>query len=156
MGAAVSDLARKALAVAVLVVAAFVLFKIVIGMVDHYFDKHKDAVGFLFDGFPRNVEQASALDALMERKKTNIASVLALEVNEDELVKRLIKRGMTSGRTDDIDEDVIRERFTVYNDKTTPVAEYYKKKGKLQSVKGEGGIDEIFDSICEAISGRMN
>jgi adenylate kinase len=129
---------------------------IVIGMVDHYFDKHKDAVGFLFDGFPRNVAQATALDDLMHRKNTNIASVLALEVNEDELVKRLLNRGMTSGRTDDMDEDVIRERFTVYNNKTSPVADYYKKAGKFQTVKGEGRIDEIFDSICEAISGRMN
>ena len=129
---------------------------IVIGMVDHYFDKHKDAVGFLFDGFPRTVAQASALDKLMERKKTNIASVLALEVSEDELVKRLLNRGKTSGRSDDTHEDVIRERFAVYNNETTPVADHYKKKGKFQPVKGEGNIDEIFESICEAINGKMN
>src|SRR5881394_3426420 len=97
--------------------------EIVIGMVDSYFDKHKDAVGFLFDGFPRTVAQASALDKLMERKKTNIASVLALEVSEDELVKRLLNRGKTSGRSDDSDVGVIRERFAVYNNETSPVAE---------------------------------
>ena len=130
--------------------------EVVIGMVDSYFDKHKDAVGFLFDGFPRTVAQASALDNLMERKKTNIASVLALEVGEDELVKRLLNRGKTSGRSDDSDEEIIRERFAVYNNETTPVAEHYRKRGKFQPVKGEGSVEEIFESICEAIDGKMN
>ncbi len=129
---------------------------LVIAMVDHYFDKHKDAVGFLFDGFPRTVAQASALDKLMERKKTNIASVLALEVGEDELVKRLLNRGKTSGRSDDSDEKVIRKRFSVYHNETSPVAEHYRKIGKFRSVKGEGNVDEIFESICEAIDGEMN
>ena len=130
--------------------------EVVIGMVDSYFDKHKDAVGFLFDGFPRTVAQASALDNLMERKNTNIASVLALEVGEDELVKRLLNRGKTSGRSDDSDEEVIRERFAVYNNETTPVAEHYRKRGKFQPVKGEGSVEEIFESICDAIDGKMN
>lgn len=129
---------------------------VVIGMVDHYFDNHKDAKGFLFDGFPRTVAQASALDKLMERKKTNIASVLALEVAEDELVKRLLNRGKTSGRSDDTNEEVIRKRFAVYSIETSPVAEHYKKKGKFQSVKGEGTVDEIFNSICEAIEDKMD
>jgi adenylate kinase len=130
--------------------------EVVIGMVDSYFDKHKNAVGFLFDGFPRTVAQASALDNLMERKNTNIASVLALEVSEDELVKRLLNRGKTSGRSDDSDEEVIRQRFAVYNNETTPVAEHYKKRGKFQPVKGEGSVEDIFESICEAIDGKMN
>jgi len=130
--------------------------EVVIGMVDSYFDKHKDAVGFLFDGFPRTVAQASALDNLMERKNTNIASVLALEVGEDELVKRLLNRGKTSGRSDDSDEEVIRKRFAVYNNETTPVAEHYRKRGKFQPVKGEGSVEDIFESICEAIDGKMN
>lgn len=130
--------------------------EVVIGMVDSYFDKHKDAAGFLFDGFPRTVAQASALDNLMERKNTNIASVLALEVGEDELVKRLLNRGKTSGRSDDSDEEVIRKRFAVYNNETTPVAEHYRKRGKFQPVKGEGSVEEIFESICEAIDGKMN
>jgi adenylate kinase len=129
---------------------------VVIGMVDHYFDKHKDAKGFLFDGFPRTVAQASALDKLMDRKKTNIASVLALEVTENELVKRLLNRGKTSGRSDDTNEEVIRKRFAVYDNETSPVADHYKKKGKFQSVKGEGTVDEIFNSICEAIEDKMD
>jgi adenylate kinase len=129
--------------------------EIVIGMVDVYFDKHKDAKGFLFDGFPRTVAQATALDELMERKKTGIASVLALEVSEEELVKRLVNRGKTSGRSDDTNEEVIRKRFAVYCDETTPVAEHYKKSEKFQIVKGEGTINEIFDSLCKAIDGKI-
>lgn len=128
---------------------------IVIGMVDAYFDKHKDARGFLFDGFPRTVAQAEALDKLMERKKTTIAAVLALEVSEDELVKRLLNRGKTSGRSDDTNEEVIRKRFAVYSNETTPVAAHYRKAGKFDSVKGEGTVDEIFESICEAIDKKM-
>ena len=125
--------------------------QVVIGMVDSYFDRHKDARGFLFDGFPRTVAQAIALDELLEKKDTNIASVLALDVSEEELVKRLLNRGLTSGRSDDTNEEVIRKRFAVYNNETSPVAEHYRKLNKFQSVKGEGSVDEIFDSIREAI-----
>lgn len=130
--------------------------EVVIGMVDSYFDQHKDAKGFLFDGFPRTVAQAKALDKLLELKKTGITVVLALEVREEELVKRLLNRGKTSGRSDDTDEAVIRKRFSVYINETTPVAEHYKKSRKFQSVKGEGTIDEIFTGLCEAIDKRMN
>ena len=129
--------------------------EVVIGMVDSYFDQHKEARGFLFDGFPRTVAQAKALDNLLELKKTGIASVLALEVNEEELVKRLLNRGKTSGRSDDTDESVIRKRFSVYNNETSPVAEHYKKAKKFQSIKGEGSVDDIFDRLCEAIDKRI-
>jgi len=101
--------------------------EVVIGMVDSYFDQHKGAKGFLFDGFPRTVAQAVALDKLLDLKNTSIASVLALEVSEEELVKRLLNRGKTSGRSDDTNEEVIRKRFAVYINETTPVAEHYKK-----------------------------
>ena len=129
--------------------------EVVIGMVDSYFDHHKDAKGFLFDGFPRTVAQAEALDKLLKLKKTEIAAVMALEVTEEELVKRLLNRGKTSGRSDDTNEEVIRKRFAVYNNETTPVAEHYKKARKFQSVKGEGSIDQIFTSVCDAIDKRM-
>lgn len=129
--------------------------EVVIGMVDSYFDQHKEARGFLFDGFPRTVAQAKALDNLLELKKTGIASVLALEVNEEELVKRLLNRGKTSGRSDDTDESVIRKRFSVYNNETSPVAEHYKRARKFQSIKGEGSVDEIFDRLSEAIDKRI-
>jgi adenylate kinase len=129
--------------------------EVVIGMVDSYFDKHREAKGFLFDGFPRTVAQAQALDRLLELKKTGIAAVLALEVSEEELVKRLLNRGRTSGRSDDTNEEVIRKRFSVYSNETTPVAEHYRKARKFQSVKGEGTVEEIFSSVSAAINKKM-
>ena len=129
--------------------------EVVIGMVDSCFDQHKEARGFLFDGFPRTVAQAKALDKLLELRKTGIASVLALEVNEEELIKRLLNRGKTSGRSDDTDENVIRQRFSVYNNETSPVAEHYRKAKKFQAVKGEGTVEEIFDRLCDAIDKKM-
>lgn len=129
--------------------------EVVIGMVDSYFDKHKGSKGFLFDGFPRTVAQAKALDSLLELKKTEIAAVLALEVGEEELVKRLLNRGKTSGRSDDTNEEVIRKRFSVYINETTPVAEHYKKAKKFQAIKGEGSVDEIFEAVSDAIDKKM-
>jgi adenylate kinase len=125
-------------------------------MVDFYFDLHKNAGGFLFDGFPRTVAQARALDRLLDLKKTSIAVVLALEVGEDELVKRLLNRGKTSGRTDDSDESIIRKRFSVYTTETSPVAEHYRRGKKFHSVKGEGSIGEIFEGLCKIIDNKMN
>jgi adenylate kinase len=129
--------------------------EVVIGMVGSYFDKNSNARGFLFDGFPRTVAQAVALDKLLEFKKTEIAAVLALEVNEEELIKRLLNRGKTSGRTDDTDEDVIRKRFAVYNLETSPVADHYKRAKKFASIKGEGSIDDIFNAICDAVDKKL-
>ncbi len=130
--------------------------EVVIGMVDSYFDHHKDTKGFLFDGFPRTVAQAKALDKLLELKKTGIAAVLALDVSEDELIKRLLNRGKTSGRSDDSDVEVIKKRFSVYVNETTPVAEHYRRNKKFQTVKGEGTVEEIFGGLCEAIDKKMN
>ena len=129
--------------------------EVVIGMVDSYFDKHSEAKGFLFDGFPRTVAQAEALDKLLDLKKTEIAAVLALEVSEEELVKRLLNRGKTSGRSDDTNEEVIRKRFSVYSNETKPVAEHYKKAHKFHPIKGEGTVDEIFKSICKEIDKKI-
>lgn len=129
--------------------------EVVIGMVDSFFDKHKNAPGFLFDGFPRTVAQAQALDKLLTLKKTEIALVLALEVSEEELVSRLLNRGKTSGRSDDTDEQVIRKRFAVYSTETTAVAEHYKKLKKFHPVAGEGTIDEIFISLSAEIDKKF-
>jgi adenylate kinase len=129
--------------------------EVVIGMVDSFFDKHKDSIGFLFDGFPRTVAQARALDRLMTLKKTEIATVLALEVTEEELIKRLLNRGKTSGRSDDTNEEVIRKRFAVYTNETSPVAEYYKKTKKYKLIQGEGSVDEIFAALRQAIDKAM-
>lgn len=129
--------------------------EVVIGMVDSYMEKHAEAKGFLFDGFPRTVAQAEALDKLLALRKTAICKVVALEVSEDELVKRLINRGQTSGRSDDTNENIIRNRFSVYRQETEPVAEHYDALGKLERIKGEGGIDEIFDVISNCINTEM-
>jgi adenylate kinase len=129
--------------------------EVVIGMVDSFFDKHADANGFLFDGFPRTKAQAEALDKLLSLKKTEISSVLSLEVNEEELIKRLLNRGKTSGRSDDTDEAVIRKRFDVYKKETSPVAEHYKKAGKFKTLEGEGTVDDIFDRLSAAIDKKL-
>lgn len=129
--------------------------EVVIGMIDSALDNHADAEGFLFDGFPRTVGQARALDKLLALKKTEIAIVLSLEVSEAELIARLLNRGKTSGRSDDTEETVIRKRLTVYNNETSPVGEHYKKAKKFQSINGEGTVDQIFDLISEAIDKKI-
>ena len=112
--------------------------EVVIGMVDSFFDKNPDVNGFLFDGFPRTTAQAVALDKLMALKRTEIGLVLMLDVNEEELIKRLVLRGKTSGRSDDADENVQRKRQEVYTNETLPVADYYKKAKKV-SISGWNG-----------------
>lgn len=129
---------------------------VVISMIDNLLTHHHDAKGILFDGFPRTVAQAEALDKLLELRNSNLTSVLALDVSENVLEKRLLNRGKTSGRTDDTDESVIRKRFVVYNNETAPVAEYYKKKKQYQLVKGEGTVEEIFSSLCQAIDKKIS
>jgi adenylate kinase len=129
--------------------------EVVIGMIDSCLEKHADAKGFLFDGFPRTVAQAEALDKLLALKKTGICKVLALDVDEEELTKRLVKRGETSGRSDDTNEDVIRKRFTEYRSFTEPVAAYYKEHGKLETIKGVGTVEEIFKSLSSCIETEM-
>jgi adenylate kinase len=125
--------------------------EVVIGMIDSCIARNLESEGFLFDGFPRTVAQAEALDKLLSFRKTTIDKVIALDVNEEELVKRLKKRGETSSRSDDTDETVIRNRFAVYKNETEPVADYYQKQGKLEVIAGVGTIDNIFDAICSRI-----
>jgi adenylate kinase len=129
--------------------------EVVIGMIDSSLEKHSDAKGFLFDGFPRTTHQAEALDKLLSLKKTSISRVIALDVIEEELVTRLLKRGQTSGRSDDTDEAVIRRRYKVYKNETEPVAEYYKEQGKFEVIRGIGTIDEIFEVLSAAIHREM-
>ncbi|HMW66313.1 MAG TPA: adenylate kinase [Chitinophagaceae bacterium] len=129
--------------------------EVVIGMVDSYFDAHKDARGFLFDGFPRTIPQAKALDNLLELKKTAITQVLMLEVDEEELIKRLVHRGKTSGRSDDADENVQRKRQEVYRKETLPVAEYYSREKKLKQINGMGTIGEIFERLSASIEKKI-
>jgi adenylate kinase len=126
--------------------------EVVIGMISHKLDANKDAKGFIFDGFPRTVAQAEALDALLETKKAPISGMIALEVTDNELEHRLLLRGKDSGRPDDANPEVIRKRIKEYNDKTAPVAGFYKNQGKFKSINGIGSIDEIFDAIASVIS----
>ena len=129
--------------------------EVVIGMVDSYFDLHKGAKGFLFDGFPRTVAQAKALDNLLELKKTEIGKVLILEVDEEELITRLINRGKTSDRSDDMDEKVQRNRQEVYKKETLPVATYYTKAKKVASINGMGNVEDIFERLSTIIDKKM-
>src|ERR1700733_14131233 len=121
--------------------------EVVIEMISSALDNNPKSNGFLFDGFPRTMAQAQALDKLLTQKNTEVAIVLALQVTPEELVKRLLNRGLTSGRTDDVDEEIIINRIAEYERKTASVAEYYKKYGKVVYIKGEGNIDKIFDSL---------
>jgi len=129
---------------------------VVVGMISSALEANPQAKGFLFDGFPRTVAQSEALDKLLQLKNTEIGVVLALEVGEEELVHRLLNRGLTSGRSDDTNESVIRARITEYQDKTMVVSDYYSRFNKVVHVKGEGTVDEIFSSLCSEIDKRMS
>jgi adenylate kinase len=124
---------------------------VVIGMISHKLDANKDAKGFIFDGFPRTVAQADALDQLLSSKNAPITGMIALEVDDEELLRRLLLRGKDSGRPDDANPEVIRKRINEYNDKTAPVAGFYKKQGKFKSINGIGSVDEIFTQVCAII-----
>ena len=129
--------------------------EVVIGMIDNSLEHHKEAKGFLFDGFPRTIAQAEALDRLLHLKKSEIAVVLLLEVEEEELIRRLVLRGKTSGRSDDADENVQRKRQEIYKKETLPVATYYQRARKIVHIDGVGEIDEIFNRLCMVIDKKI-
>lgn len=130
---------------------ALVPDSVLIDMVDKKIQENKEAKGFVFDGFPRTVAQAEALDEMLTKRNLNISGMIALEVEEAELIKRLLERGKTSNRADDRNEELIKNRIQVYHDETSPVADFYKKQGKYTLLKGVGGIEDIFASLCEKI-----
>ncbi len=117
--------------------------------------EHPDVKGFLLDGFPRTIPQAQALDTLFEERGESITQLVALQVDEDELTRRLLKRGESSERSDDRDEGIIRNRFAVYNDQTTPVADYYAEQGKTAKIIGTGSIEEVTQRLFSAIESVM-
>lgn len=125
--------------------------EIVIGMISNKLDANPQSKGFIFDGFPRTVAQAEALDSLLGERNLIIARMLALEVPNDELKNRLLLRGKDSGRPDDQDSEVIQNRINVYNRQTLPVANYYQAQGKYVELDGVGEIDEIFSAICSHV-----
>jgi adenylate kinase len=126
--------------------------EVVIGMIGSRLDANPGARGFIFDGFPRTNEQAKALDELLSRKGTSITCMLALEVDQEELMKRLLNRGKDSGRRDDQDVSVIQKRIDEYNSKTALVRSYYKSQNKYSGINGVGTIDGIFEALCAAIA----
>jgi adenylate kinase len=125
--------------------------EVTIGMLRNKVEAHPEAKGFIFDGFPRTIPQAEALDALLAEMNTAIAGLIALEVDDEEIVQRILNRGITSGRPDDNDESVVRKRIQVYKNETTPVFEYYAQQDKSHSIPGVGEIEVIFDRLCSAI-----
>ncbi len=125
--------------------------EVVIGMISGKIDDAPDARGFVFDGFPRTRPQAEALDKLLEFKNTQIHLVLSLEVPEPDLIKRLVGRGATSGRSDDT-EEVITKRIKEYHLKTQPVAHYYNEQGKLEQVTGDHTIADTFKALTKHIN----
>ncbi|MFI3319134.1 MAG: adenylate kinase [Rikenellaceae bacterium] len=129
--------------------------EIVIGMIANYIAENKDVKGNIFDGFPRTTAQAEAFDVMLGEMNDSVDVMIYMEVEEEELVKRILLRGKESGRADDASEEVIRNRISVYNEQTAIVAEYYGKQGKYVAVNGLGTMDEVFDRICAAIDGAI-
>lgn len=129
---------------------------VVVGMIKSALENNPQAKGFLFDGFPRTEAQSVSLDALLAEKNTEIGVVLALEVSNEELTKRLLNRGLTSGRSDDTNEAIIKNRIIEYQTKTTVVANYYSKFDKVVNIKGEGSVEEIFSTLCSEIDIRLS
>ncbi|CEN47917.1 Adenylate kinase [Capnocytophaga canis] len=125
--------------------------EVTIQMLQQEIDSNPDAKGFIFDGFPRTIAQAEALDAFLTSKGIKIHGTLALEADDEILIQRLVERGKVSGRTDDQDESKIRNRFVEYNQKTAPLIEFYKKQGKYHAINGIGSIEEITNRLSEAI-----
>jgi len=124
---------------------------LVIRMVEVKIEGNKDSNGFLFDGFPRTVAQATALDKMLSGRNMKIAVMLALEVHDAELRNRLRLRGLTSGRSDDQSDEKINTRINVYKSETLPVADYYRQQSKYREINGVGNVDEIFNHICMVI-----
>ena len=125
--------------------------EVTIQMLQEEVEKNPNAEGFIFDGFPRTIAQAEALDAFLTSKGMRIHGTLALEADDEILIKRLVERGKVSGRTDDQDEEKIRNRFTEYNEKTAPLIAFYQAQGKYHAVDGIGTIEEITTRLSETI-----
>ncbi len=125
---------------------------VTIGMLENKVNANPDAKGIIFDGFPRTIAQAEALDRFLASKNTSVTALIALEVPDEELVKRLLKRGESSGRPDDSDEQIIRNRIQVFRTETSPVFQYYDTQGKSRLIQGLGSINDIFESLTSAIN----
>lgn len=124
---------------------------VTIGMLRNKVEANPNVAGYIFDGFPRTIPQSEALDKLMAEMDQKISKLIMLDVEDVEIVTRLLERGKTSGRKDDADEGVIRNRIDVYKDNTFPVYDFYAQSGTSVKVDGMGSIEEIFDRLCAQI-----
>lgn len=124
--------------------------ELLIEILDNAMKKFSDVEGFVLDGFPRTIRQAEELDELLGSRNECVSLVLALDVNPDEVLQRLMKRAAQEGRKDDT-EEVIKKRLNVYYHQTSPLIEYYQKQGKYKSVHGIGSVEDIFENICNTI-----
>lgn len=124
--------------------------ELIIDMLGKVLDKEKNMSGYIFDGFPRTTEQAKALKKMLKTREMKISVVIDLEVDDEELIKRLLYRGLTSGRSDD-NYETIQHRIQVYNTKTAPVKDYYRQEGLAVEIQGKGELNEIFTRICNTI-----
>lgn len=118
--------------------------EVTVGMLKNKVEANPDFNGYIFDGFPRTIPQAEALDSYLGSKGESVSQLIALEVDDEELVTRLLERGKTSGRPDDTNEEIIRNRIVVYNKETAPVFDFYADQNKAIKVPGVGSIEEIF------------
>ncbi len=125
--------------------------EVTIKMLQDEVEKNPNAKGFLFDGFPRTIAQADALDAFLKTKSWEVTATVALEADDEILVQRLLERGKTSGRADDQDEEKIRNRYQEYNEKTAPLIDYYKAQDKFHSVDGIGSIAEVTERLSTVL-----
>jgi len=125
--------------------------ELTIKMLQDEVERHPETKGFLFDGFPRTLAQAKALDAFLATKNWEVTATIALEAEDEILIQRLLERGKTSGRVDDQDEEKIRNRYQEYNEKTAPLMEYYNKQNKFYPVNGIGSIAEITERLSTVI-----
>jgi len=125
--------------------------EVTIGMLSNKVSANPDVAGYIFDGFPRNINQSEALDRILAEMGTQISGLVALAVDDEEIVKRILNRGKTSGRSDDNDEGIIRNRIEVYKQETRPVFDYYGKENKSYEIQGVGSLEDVFDRLCKQI-----
>ncbi len=129
--------------------------EVTIGMLKNKVDANPDVKGYIFDGFPRTIPQAEALDKFLDSQEQSVTGLVALDVDDDEIVKRLLKRGETSNRPDDSNEEVIRKRIEVYGNETAVVYDYYDRQNASHKIEGVGSIEDIFARLCQLIDGLI-
>ncbi len=125
--------------------------EVTIGMLRNKVEANPDVRGYIFDGFPRTIAQSEALDALLAEKGEEVSKLIMLEVPDDEIVARILNRGKTSGRSDDLDPAIIRNRIDVYKTETSQVFDFYAAKDKSIKINGVGSIEDIFTRLCDQL-----